>query len=60
MDPNAHIWVFKKIIKMHGETYEKEINNLFGFTLQNVISKWEEFFEHIINIQNQYGNASHI
>jgi hypothetical protein len=44
MDLDAHIWVFKKIIKMHGEINEEEIINLFGFTLQNVISKWEELF----------------
>jgi hypothetical protein len=44
MDLDVHIWVFKKTIKMHGETNEEEIINLFGFTLQNAILKWEEFF----------------
>jgi hypothetical protein len=45
MDLDAHIWVFKKIIKMNGETNEEDIISLFGFTLQNAISKWEEFFK---------------
>jgi hypothetical protein len=41
---NAHIKVFKKAIKANGETMEVEIINLFGFTLQDNISKWGENF----------------
>jgi hypothetical protein len=43
-DPNAHIKVFKKVIKTNGETVEVDIINLFGFTLQNNILKWGENF----------------
>jgi hypothetical protein len=43
-DPDVHIKVFKKMIKANGETMEVNIINLFGFTLQNNISKWGENF----------------
>jgi hypothetical protein len=33
IDPYAHIRVFKKIIKVNGETMETDIINMFGFTL---------------------------
>jgi hypothetical protein len=38
-DPDVHIRVFKKMIKANCETMEINIINLFGFTLQNNISK---------------------
>jgi hypothetical protein len=34
---DGHIIVFKKIIKVNGETMEANIINLFGFTLQDNI-----------------------
>jgi hypothetical protein len=39
-DPDVHIRVFKKAIKVNGETMEANIINLFGFTLKDSISKW--------------------
>jgi hypothetical protein len=42
IDPNAHIRVFKKVIKTNGEIRELDIINLFGFTLKDSISKWGE------------------
>ncbi len=44
IDPNAHIKVFKKIIKTNGETMEANITNLFGFILQDNILEWGENF----------------
>ncbi len=41
---DVHIKVFKKAIRVNGETMEAEIINLIGFTLQNNISKWSEIF----------------
>jgi hypothetical protein len=41
-DPNAHIRVFKKAIKINGETMEANIINLFGFTLKDNIFEWGE------------------
>jgi len=41
---DVHIKVFKKAIRVNGETMEAEIINLIGFTLQNNISKWSENF----------------
>jgi hypothetical protein len=38
-DPDAHIRVFKKIIKANVETMKANIINLFGFTLQDYISE---------------------
>jgi hypothetical protein len=35
-DPDAHIKVFKKIIKVNGEIVEVNIINLFGFTLGSI------------------------
>jgi hypothetical protein len=42
IDPNAHIRVFKKVIKTNGEIRELDIINMFGFTLKDSISKWGE------------------
>jgi hypothetical protein len=36
---NAHIKVFKKVIKANGEIMKANIINMFGFTLNNGISK---------------------
>jgi len=44
IDPNVHIRIFKKVIKANGETKEANIINLFGFTLQDTISKRGENF----------------
>ncbi len=33
IDPDAHIRVFKKTIKVNGEIMEANITNLFGFIL---------------------------
>jgi hypothetical protein len=43
-NPNVHIRIFKKVIRTNGETMEADIINLFGFTLQDNISKWGENF----------------
>jgi hypothetical protein len=40
IDLDAHIRVFKKTIKVNGNTMEANIMNLFGFILQNNIWKW--------------------
>jgi hypothetical protein len=39
---DAHIKVFKKAIKVNGETMEANIIDLFGFTLKDNISEWGE------------------
>ncbi len=39
-----HIKVFKKVIRVNGETMKVDIINLFGFTLHNNILKWGENF----------------
>jgi hypothetical protein len=39
IDPDVHIRVFKKVIKTNGEIVEIDIIKLFGFTLQDNISK---------------------
>jgi hypothetical protein len=44
IDPNAHIKVFKKIIKVNGKIVEADIINLFGFTLRNNILKRDKNF----------------
>jgi hypothetical protein len=44
IDHDAHIRVFKKTIKINGETMEANIMNLFGFILRDNISKWGEYF----------------
>jgi hypothetical protein len=44
IDPDVHIRVFKKTIKVNGETMEANIINLFGFTLQDNVSKWGKNF----------------
>jgi hypothetical protein len=44
IDHDAHIRVFKKIIKVNGETVEADIINLFGFTLWDNILEWDENF----------------
>jgi len=36
-NPNAHIIVFKKAIKVNGETVKFDIINLFGFTFRDSI-----------------------
>jgi len=40
-NPNAHIIMFKKVIKANGETVEFIIN-LFGFTFRDSISEWSK------------------
>jgi len=44
IDRDAHIKVFKKTIKVNGETMEANIRNLFGFILRDNILKWGENF----------------
>jgi hypothetical protein len=41
-DPDAHIRILKKAIKTIGEMMKVDIINLFGFTLRDNISEWEE------------------
>ncbi len=40
IDHDAHIRIFKKMIKANGETVEVDIINLFGFNLQDNILEW--------------------
>jgi hypothetical protein len=47
---DAHIRVFKKVIKANGEIVNEDINNVFGFTLRSSIFKWGIFFCKIILI----------
>ncbi len=42
--PNAHIWVFQKVIQANGEGNDLNISNLFCFTLRDVILEWGENF----------------
>jgi hypothetical protein len=42
IDPNAHIRIFKKTIKINGEIIEDDIINLFSFTLRDSIFEWGE------------------
>jgi len=51
-DPNAHIRVFKKAIKVNGETMEADIIDLFGFTLMDSIFEWGENY-----VQDLYDNT---
>jgi hypothetical protein len=41
---DAHIKVFKKVIKAYGKTIKVDIINLFSFTLKKKILKWGENF----------------
>jgi hypothetical protein len=41
-DPDVHIKIFKKAIKVNGETMEVDIINLFGFTFRDNIFEWGE------------------
>jgi hypothetical protein len=34
-DPNAHVRIFKVVIKANGETIDEEITNLSNFTLKD-------------------------
>jgi hypothetical protein len=43
-NPNAHIKIFKKTIRVNGETMEADIITLFGFILRDNISKWGKKF----------------
>ncbi len=43
-DVDVHIKVFKKAIRAKKKIMEVDIINLFGFTLQNNISKWGKTF----------------
>jgi hypothetical protein len=39
-DTNAHVRVFKVVIKENGETNDEKIVNLFSFTLKDTMSNW--------------------
>jgi hypothetical protein len=39
---DAHIRVFKKVIKVNGEIVEANIINMFGFTLKDNIFEWAQ------------------
>jgi hypothetical protein len=39
-DPDAHVWVFKTIIKFNSERINEQIINLFNFTFRNNASDW--------------------
>ncbi len=41
---DAHIWVFKKAIKVNGKTFNRDIINLINFILQNSIFERGIFF----------------
>jgi hypothetical protein len=42
IDLDIHIKIFKKAIKVTGETMEVDIINIFGFTFRNNIFEWGE------------------
>ncbi len=42
IDLDVHIRIFKKTIKVNGETMEADIINLFSFTLKDIIFEWGE------------------
>jgi hypothetical protein len=42
IDLNARIRVFKKAIKVNGETMEANIINMFGFTFKDNVYEWVE------------------
>jgi hypothetical protein len=42
IDLDVHIRVFKKAIKVNGETVKVDIINLFGFTFKDNIYEWGE------------------
>jgi hypothetical protein len=49
-NPNAHIKVFQKAIKVNGKTMEIDIINMFGFILKDSMSKWNEnYIQHCPN-----------
>jgi len=39
-NPNAHVIVVKANIKANGETKDAKIDNLFSFTLKDIVSDW--------------------
>jgi hypothetical protein len=41
-NPDVHIKIFKKAIKVNGETMEVDIISLFGFILRDKIYEWRE------------------
>jgi hypothetical protein len=56
---DAHIRVFKKVIKANGETMEANIINLFGFTLRNNISYGVKILYKIILIAQLMNWSKH-
>jgi hypothetical protein len=38
VDPNAHVRMFKVVIRANGEINDAEIINLFSFTLKDTMS----------------------
>jgi hypothetical protein len=42
IDLDVHIRVFKKAIKVNGETVKVDIINMFGFTFKDNIYEWGE------------------
>jgi hypothetical protein len=44
MNPYAHVWVFRIVIKTNGETENEDIVNMFIFTLCDTIIKWSYNF----------------
>jgi len=50
INPNAHIKIFKKVIKANGEIVESNIINMFGFTFKDGIFKHcENFVQNLPN-----------
>ncbi len=37
---DAHLRIFKAVIKANGETIDEEITNMFNFTLKDNASNW--------------------
>ncbi len=37
---NAHVWIFKAVIKANGETKDAKIVILFSFTFKDIVSNW--------------------
>jgi hypothetical protein len=59
INPNVHIKVFKKIIKINGKTMEVDIINMFGFTLKDNILEWVRTLYKIIPIAHLKSWSKH-
>jgi hypothetical protein len=57
-NPYIHVWVFKIIIRANGETENKNIVNMFIFTLCDTIIKWSYNF--LTKHCNNFAKLEHV